>query len=311
MAKVVFLGTPEFAVPVLECLYDTHEVVAVITQPDQAAGRGRTRLIQPPVKVWAAAHQLPVIQPPSLRRDVALYAHLRALAPDVLVLAAYGQILRQNILTLAPGGCIGVHASLLPRWRGAAPIAAAILNGDEITGVTLMHTDTGMDTGAIIAQRSMPIAPDDATPSLTNKLAHCGAALLKDTLPDWLAGKIIPQPQDESQVTWAPPLTRMQGKLDFSLSSSMLERQVRALNPWPGTWTLLDGLLLKVLKASSTVETPLQGEPGTVIMYDGQVGVIAGEGMLLFDQVQPANKRAMTAIEFARGHRGFIGARLG
>ncbi|MHB9034733.1 MAG: methionyl-tRNA formyltransferase, partial [Anaerolineae bacterium] len=245
------------------------------------------------------------------RRDSALLDALRNLKPDVLVLAAYGQILRPNVLELAPGGCIGVHASLLPRWRGAAPVAAAIWHGDKETGITLMLTDAGMDTGPIIAQRSIPIAADDTTFTLTGKLAHLGADLLIETLPDWLAGKIVPQPQDNSLATQAPPLTHEQGRLDFSLAGAALERQVRALNPWPGAWTTFGGQQLKVLQTAVVDSAASTSPPGTVVALGSQVAVVSCEGLLILLTVQLAGKRALPAEEFMRGRRDFIGTRLG
>lgn len=311
MARVVFLGTPEYALPALERMHGLHEVVAVITQPDQPAGRGRRVMAMPPVKTWALSHGLPLYQPRSLRRDHELVGTLRALAPDVLVLAAYGQILREAMLNLAPYGCIGLHASLLPRWRGAAPVAAAILHGDTMTGVSLMLTDAGMDTGPIIAQRSIQIGRDDTTPLLTQKLAVLAADTLEDVLPDWLKGKITPRVQDEGQATYAPLLTREQGLLDWRLPAVNLERAVRALNPWPGTYTLLDGCELKVHSARAIPGEDVPDAPGTVVNLGGRIGVVTGKGVLVVDILQLEGRRSLPAPEFARGRRGFVGARLG
>jgi methionyl-tRNA formyltransferase len=311
MARVVFLGTPEFGVPVLEALIAAHEVVAVVTQPDRSGGRGRRELLAPPVKQVAERHGLDVLQPASLRRDKATVAALRALAPDVLVLAAYGQILRQDVLSLAPGGCVGVHASLLPRYRGAAPITAAILHGEAETGITLMLTDAGMDTGPMLARRALPILPDDTTASLTTRLAHLGAEMIVELLPEWLAGRITPTPQDETLATYAPQITKEDGRMDWTLPAVVLDRQVRAYTPWPGTATTLAGSDLKVLSAHLGTAKAPNVAPGTVLLAEGEIAVATGDGLLALDLVQLAGKKPATARDFARGRRDFIGAVLG
>jgi len=209
MARVIFMGTPEFAVPVLVALAETHQVVGVVTQPDRPAGRGR-RLTASPVKQVALEHGLPLFQPQSLRLPAAV-AQLAAWRPEVIIVAAFGQILRQDVLDLPPHGCLNVHGSLLPRWRGAAPVAAAILAGDEITGVTIMQMDVGLDTGPILAQREEPIRPDDTRATLGERLARLGAALLVETLPAYLAGDLLPRPQPEEGVTYARQLRKEDG----------------------------------------------------------------------------------------------------
>jgi methionyl-tRNA formyltransferase len=311
MARVVFLGTPSFGVPVLEALVRHHEVVAVVTQPDRPAGRGRRTLEAPEVKRAAQRHGLRVLQPVSLRRDRGVLRELRAAGADVFVLAAYGQILRQEVLEIPPHGCIGVHASLLPKWRGAAPIAAAILHGERETGMTLMRTDAGMDTGDIIAQEALTIAHEDTTATLTERLAHLGARLLIDTLPRWLAGEIDPRPQDDAQATYAPMISRDDARIDWGRSAREIERLIRAYTPWPGAHTTLDGETLKVVRAHPTSGGDSSALPGTVIEVDPGIGVQTGEGMLALDVVQLAGRRAMEAIAFARGRRGFIGSVLG
>ncbi|MGC8879455.1 MAG: methionyl-tRNA formyltransferase [Anaerolineae bacterium] len=311
--RVVFMGTPEFALPSLQVLLDTCQVVGVVTQRERPSGRGlQTR--PSPVHVMAMQHHLPVITPPSLRRDDVV-EQLRSWQADVIVVAAFGMLLPLAVLELPPHGCINVHASLLPRWRGAAPVAAAILAGDERTGVTLMQMDAGLDSGPIIRQAELPIAPDDTQGTLTHKLSQLGASLLGQTLPDWLAGRIVPRPQDEAQVTWAPPLKKEQGRICWEQPALFIERQVRAFHPWPGTFTEWRGVPLKILKvraipALPEVTDPLAHPPGTVVTTPEGVCVVTSAGLVQLSEVQLAGRRPMTAMEFARGARGFIGSRL-
>src|ERR1051326_976946 len=214
MTRVVFMGSPDFSLPTLKALAQNYEVIGVVTQPDRAAGRGR-ELKPPPVKVLAQEFSLPIIQPEKLRQPEAL-EQLRLWNPDLIVVAAFGQILRKDVLDLPRFGCINVHASLLPRWRGAAPINAAILAGDEETGVTIMRMDVGLDTGPILAKRSIRLQPDDTAGSGFQTLSTLGADLLIETLPRWIAGEIQPQAQDDSLATYAPMLKKEEGKLDFT-----------------------------------------------------------------------------------------------
>ena len=307
--RLVFMGTPEFAVLVLEALVGSYQIVAVVTQPDQATGRGR-RVEPSPIKKTALAHDLPLLQPPSLRRTEAA-AELRELAPDVIVVAAFGQILPPEVLAIPPHGCLNVHASLLPRYRGAAPIAAAILAGEEQTGITLMLMDEGMDTGPILAQAECKIEPQDTTGSLSVKLAHLGAELLIETLPRWLDGQIAPQPQDDSLATYCQMITKKDGLLDWSLPATALWLRVRAYHPWPGTYTYWRGKLLKILRARPVTIGPSSEEPGRVISVDDGVAVVTGTDALLLEEIQLAGKKALAAQEFIRGRRDFIGSVLG
>lgn len=311
MARVIFFGTPEFGIPVLEALLKAHQVLAVVTQPDRPAGRGRRRLEAPPVKGLAQAHGIEVLQPTCLRRDRDVVQRLRDLRPDVLVLAAYGQILPVAVLEVAPHGCIGVHASLLPLLRGAAPIARAILQGHERTGVTLMLTDAGMDTGPTIAQAEAAIGARETTATLTARLAHVGARLLIDTLPAWLAGEIAPRPQDDRLATEAPPISRQEAAIDWALPTVAIDRLVRAFDPWPGAFTTFQGQPLKVLSATPVSQPPPNTPAGTVVALPDGLGVVTGDGVLQLEQVQLAGKRAMAAAELARGRRDLVGARLG
>jgi methionyl-tRNA formyltransferase len=303
------MGTPEFAVPVLEALIGKYQIVGVVTQPDRAAGRGR-RVKFSPVKKMALAHDLPVRQPPSLRRPEAI-AELRELAPEVIVVAAFGQILPPEVLAIPPHGCLNVHASLLPRYRGAAPIAAAILAGEEQTGATLMLMDEGMDTGPILAQAKCKIEPQDTTGSLSIKLAHLGADLLIEVLPRWLHGRIVPQPQEDGLATYCQMITKKDGLLDWSLPATALWLRMRAYHPWPGTYTYWRGKPLKILRARPVTIGPSDEEPGRVISLDKRVGVVTGTDALLLEEMQLAGKKALAAQEFIRGQQDFIGSVLG
>lgn len=315
--RFVFMGTPQFAIPTLQKLIDGYSaqgVVGVFTQPDRPRGRGRQA--QPSyVKVLAQQYGIPVLEPASLH-DPETQAELQSLRPDVIVVAAFGQILPGTVLELPPYGCINVHASLLPRWRGAAPVAASILAGDPTTGATVIKMDIGLDTGPILSQRSLVIAPDDTRESLTIRLAQLGADLLRDTLPDWLAGSIEPRPQDEALVTYAPQLKKEQGRINWSEPAEDIARQVRAFNPWPGTFTRWQDKALRVLRSAPTApEPPGVGQvadllPGTVIAGPDGPAVVTGTGILRLYEVQLAGKRPMPADTFARGARDFVGARL-
>jgi len=306
VAKIVFMGTPEFAVPTLQALAQGHTVVGVVTQPDRPAGRGQ-RVVESPVKQFARQAGLPIIQPQRLREPEAL-AQLTAWAPEIIIVAAFGQILKPAVLDLPPHGCVNVHASLLPRHRGAAPIPAAILSGNVETGVTIMRMDVGLDTGPILAQRAEPIHPDDTSLTLSERLSHLGAHLLLEVLPDYLAGKLAAQPQDEAQATYAPQLKKEDGHLDFTQSAADLERRVRAFTPWPGAFAVWQNQPIKILRAAR-VES-VSGEPGEVLQTSQGPAVGCGSGGLLLVEVQPAGKKPMPAADFARGARGFVGARL-
>ena len=303
------MGTPPFAVPALNMLAEAHDVAGVVTQPDRPAGRGRG-VRQAAVKRAALELGLPTFQPASLRTDEAL-TQLAAWAPDVIVVAAFGQLLAQDVLDLPPFGCLNVHASLLPRWRGATPVAAAILAGDDVTGVTIMQLDAGLDTGPLLAQRQTAIRPDDTRAVLTQRLSYLGAQLLAETLPAYLAGKLQPRPQAESQATLADRLRKEDGELDWSESAAELDRKIRAFAPWPGTFTTWHGRRLKVLEAAPLADWQGSELPGTVVEAGSEVAVAAGEGALRLEKVQLAGKRAMEIGTFVRGQRDFVGSRLG
>ncbi len=297
--RIVFMGSPDFAVPVLETLARNYPLVGVVTQPDRPAGRGG-RPQPPAVKKSAIRLHVPYIQPEKLRHPESM-DQLHAWRPDLIVVAAFGQILRQEVLDMAPFGCVNVHGSLLPHWRGAAPIQASILAGDSETGITIMKMDAGVDTGPILSQRAIAISPEDTGGSLFEKLSMLGADLLVETLPRYLSGELIPTPQPEEGVTYAPRLARQDGRLDFTMSALELERRVRAFAPWPGTWLEWKGAPLKILHALvSEVASP---GPGLKLIIDGNPALGTGNGSLILDKVQPAGKKVMSGKAFLLGAR--------
>jgi methionyl-tRNA formyltransferase len=298
--KIVFMGTPEFSVPGLEMLiHSDHRVLAVVTQPDRPKGRG-LKLEPSPVKQVALEHNLEALQPEKIVAPEFL-ARLRGLAPDLIVVIAFGQILKKDILTLPPLGCLNVHASLLPRFRGAAPIAWAILNGESETGITTMQMEEGLDTGPILMQKSIAIAPDETGGTLHDRLAKLGAEILNETLSGLEKGSLTPKPQDASNATFAPLLKKEQGRIDWSKSAQELERQVRAFDPWPGSFFVWQDQTIKVWKAKVVSGT---GKPGEVLAADKEgITVACKAGALRITELQPPGKRRMSAAEFLRGHR--------
>ncbi len=301
--RTVFMGSPGFAVPVLRKLAGLYPVVGVVTQPDRPAGRGRV-LTPPPIKSLCVELQLPVIQPRKLSEPDA-FKQLEQWCPDIIVVAAFGQILRPVILDLPKFGCTNVHASLLPRWRGAAPIQAAILNGDEVTGVTIMRMDPGIDTGPVLRQASIPITLDDTAASLSEKLAELGAEMLIGTLPAYLAGELTPQPQVDTLATYAPMIDKEAGRLDFSKPAIELERMVRAYNPWPGAYTMWNQQVLKVHQAH-TIDTT-SAPPGVHSISQGWPAITTGNGMLVLDELQLAGRKAQNGKAFLNGVRNWAG----
>jgi methionyl-tRNA formyltransferase len=294
------MGSPDFAVPSLRALAENFRVIGVVTQPDRPAGRGR-KLKAPPVKVLAQELGVPIIQPQKLHKDSEAMSQLRVWSPDVIVVAAFGQILKPEVLELPPYGCINVHGSLLPRWRGAAPLNAAILHGDAETGITIMKMDAGLDTGPIISKRAIPIREDDTAGALFEKMADLGADLLVETLPPYLCGELIPQPQDDTLATYAPMLQKSDGQLDFEQPAVELARKVRAFNPWPGTYFQWSGTPLKI-HAAYPVNLPSPGV-GVRTVYNQLPAVGTAEGLLVLDQVQPGGKKSMAGDVFLRGAR--------
>jgi methionyl-tRNA formyltransferase len=297
--NVVFMGSPEFAIPILKALAGHYHLVGIVTKSDKPAGRGQV-LTPPPVKKLAVELKLPYIQPKRLREPEAM-EQLKIWQPDLIVVAAFGQILKPEVLDLPPLGCINVHASLLPRWRGVAPIQAAILNGDNTTGVTIMRIDPGVDTGPFLSQRSIPIQPNDTAGTLSERLSILGAKLLTTALPGYINGESVLQPQDENLATQAPMLKKEDGKLDFGLSAEVLERKVRAFNPWPGSFTFLEDQLFKIHRAHIY---QLDGaEPGKRYIVEGWPALGTARGLLVLDVVQPASKKPMAGDLFLRGAR--------
>ncbi|GMU59618.1 MAG: methionyl-tRNA formyltransferase [Myxococcaceae bacterium] len=307
MPRIVFMGTPDFAVKSLEACLKLGEVVAVVTQPDKPRGRGQ-ELSFSPVKQLAVAKGLTVLQPQKIR-GVGFADELRALSVDVAVVTAYGKLLPGDVLDVPRHGCVNVHASLLPRFRGAAPIQWAIASGDEKTGVCLMKMDEGMDTGPVIDRAELPILPTDTSATLHDKLAALGGEVLLRALPRYLAGELRPVAQASEGVVLAPMIQKEDGQLDFARPAVELERRLRAFTPWPGAFTRLQGALLKIHQAKVREG---KGEAGTVLAV-GPSGleVACGQGSLLLEALQPEGKRVMSARDFLAGRSVAVGAKLG
>lgn len=309
--RVVFLGTPDFAVPPLEYLvFHQYEVVAVYTPPDKVVGRGHLP-VSSPVKKIALNQGFTVVQPLSFKKPEVV-ASLASFRPQIMVVAAFGQILPQSVLELPRYGCLNLHPSLLPKYRGASPVAAAILAGEQFTGVSIMLLDRGLDTGPVLARAPISISAWDTTASLTAKLSRVAAQLLLEVLPNWIRGELTPQPQDESQMSYSHVLTKKDGEIDWQFPALAIWRQVRAFHPWPGCYTRWQGKQLKIIEA-----VPLSGERTTEV---GQVvalsregvafGINTGDGVLGILRVQLEGKKVLSAAEFLRGQRQFIGAIL-
>lgn len=309
--RTVFMGSPESAIPSLEYLVlNGYEVIAVYTQPDRPAGRGRA-LVSPPVKDAAAKMGLPVLQPESIRSDEAV-ARLAAFKPEVIVVCAFGQVLPQSVLDIPPCQCVNVHFSLLPRHRGASPVVAAILAGDEFTGVSIQLMRKKLDTGPVLAVAAIPISSQDNTGTLTDKLSLVGAHLLLEALSGWRRGEITPRPQNEDEATYFPQIRKEDGEIDWSLPAEDIWRRVRAFYPWPGCYTTWRRKKLKIIEAA-VLPGEGTGEAGRVIALPGREvwpGIGTGEGVLGVLEVQMEGKRVINAAEFLRGQRDFIGAVL-
>ena len=299
--RIVFMGSPDFSLPTLQALHQHHEVVGVVTQPDRPAGRGRS-LHPSDVKLLAGELGLPLIQPQTLKAPEAL-KQLQNWAPDVVVVAAFGQILRENVLQLPPFGCINVHASLLPRWRGAAPVQAAVLH-DELTGVTIMKMDKGLDTGPILSQRSIAIPETMTAGQLFDQLAQMGAELLVETLPKYIRGEIKPKTQDDERATYAPQLKKSDGELDFDQPAEFLARLVRAYNPWPGAFQFCNNTRLKIYKAHA--ESIQNNMPGKRMIVDDKPAWGTIEGALVLDEVQVAGKSRVRGKAFLHGAKDWV-----
>lgn len=310
MARIVYMGTPDFAAVILDALVAAGApVVAVVTQPDRPAGR-HNQLRPPAVKVRAEAHGLPVHQPKRVREG-RLAGLVAGYAPDLVIVAAYGRILPPDALAVAPLGCVNVHGSLLPRWRGAAPIQRALLAGDATTGVCLMRMEEGLDTGPVYACRATPIRPDDTAETLHDRLAELGAALLVEELPALLEGRLVPNPQDERRSTLAPPLLKEEGALRFGATVREVCDQVRGVHPWPGAYTYCEGRRLKVFPPVVPAEGP-RGVAGEVVAVAPDALVVAcKDGAVRLVDVQEENRKRMPVRAFLSGHPVRPGTRLG
>lgn len=310
------MGTPEFSVPTLQILLElNYTVQAVVSQPDRPKGRGR-KIVPPPVKVIAEQHGLPVLQPKNVRTPE-FQQTLREFAPEAIVVVAYGQILPESILKIPGLGCINIHASLLPKYRGAAPIQWAIIRGEAETGVTTMLMDKGMDTGNMLLQQSVPIAPDETAGTLHDKLSRIGATLLLQTLQGLEKGIIIPIVQDHEAATYAPLFTKEDGRIDWHQAASQINNKVRGLFPWPGAYTRFRGKLVKILKSRveqypHRKQAPNDSAPGTVVALDNAVGplIATGDGGLRILEIQPENKRPMPCSDFCRGYHLAVGEKI-
>lgn len=309
--KIVYMGTPDFAVPGLKALAEAgYEVAGVVTQPDKPKGRGKT-LLPTPVKEEAMKHGFPVYQPEKIRKNQEFMDILRGIAPDIIVVAAFGQIIPSEILELPRFGCINIHASLLPKYRGAAPIQQAVIDGEKESGVTIMKMGTGLDTGDMISRIVIPLEEQETGGSLFDKLAQAGARLLIDTLPSIFEGTAVyeKQPQ-ESPTPYAAMITKKMGCMDFSKSAEELERLVRGMNPWPSAYTSLNGKTLKVW-AGRVRDENTEAEPGTVIRTDKEgIHVACGQGVLILTEVQLEGKKRMEADAFLRGYTVETGTKL-
>jgi methionyl-tRNA formyltransferase len=296
--RIVFLGTGEIGLPTLDALLNTeHGLVGVITQPDKPVGREQ-RIEPTPIKKAVAKTTIPIVQPARIK-DQSSIAEIRAFKPDVIVVVAYGQILPRDVLKIPGIACLNLHASLLPRWRGAAPIQAAIAAADCETGITVMYMDEGLDTGDILLQRKIEIRPEETGGSLHDRLAQIAPEALVESLRLLAAGCAPRIPQDDACATYAPKLKREHGQIDWSESAQAIERKIRAFNPWPGVFMKLNDQNLKIFSAS-VVE--LNGRPGEILRSEKDLVVAAGRGAVSLGQVQLEGKRRMSALEFLRGH---------
>ncbi len=307
--RTIFFGSPDFAVPCLEALHDISDIAAVISQPDRPAGRGLA-MRPPAVKKRALELGLEVWQPKKVR-TAAFAEKLRALEADVAVVVAYGRILPRGVLDAPRTGCVNVHASLLPRWRGAAPIQWSIVHGDEETGVTLMQVDEGMDSGAVLSTLATPIRPDDDAATLSARLSKMGADLLREQLARYVAGDLTPQPQQEGEVTMAPLLKKEHGSIDWNQSAQAVHNQIRGMNPWPGAHTVLGERRIKVHRSVASTLDPEGAAPGQVIALDPEgILVACAEGTLEIQELQESGRKRVDARAFASGRGVAVGDRF-
>lgn len=308
--RIVFMGTPDFAVPSLEALLKTDDsVVGIVTQPDRPKGRGNV-LTASPIKQIALRESIPLLQPTKMK-DPEFLATLTSWKPDLITVAAFGRILPPVILSLPPKGCINVHGSILPKYRGAGPIQWAIINGETETGITTMLMDEGMDTGAILLQASIPIEPEDTAGNLSPRLAELGGRLLVETIAQLKAGTLVPRPQDHAQATMAPLLKKEDGAIDWSLSAISIANRIRGLTPWPGAYAYLGADRWVVAKAEATPEHT-SNPPGRIIaVTKDTILVSTGLGTICLKEIQPANSRRMTIAQYLAGHSVEVGQQFG
>jgi methionyl-tRNA formyltransferase len=309
-ARIIFAGTPEFAVPSLRGLTESgHELVGVLTQPDRPAGRGR-KLRPSPVKAFATGHGLPVFQPERLGSPD-IQDRLRALQPDLMVVVAYGLLLPESVLNIPRAGCINVHASVLPRWRGASPIQAAILAGDTSTGVSIMRMEKGLDTGPVFSKIETPVRENECAGELHDRLADSGAALLMTSLDGILDGSSAPRPQESAGATYAGRINKADARIDWSDRAIEIDRQIRAYNPWPVAETVLEGVRIRCWRAVPEATVESGGQPGTVIGAGGEtIDVQTADGLIRLIELQRSGGQRMPAADFARGHE-LLGKVLG
>jgi len=309
--RLVFMGTPDFAVASLEGLLKSNDsVVGVVTQPDRPKGRGQI-LTPSPVKLLAERQQIPLLQPLKMK-DPEFLQSLAGWKPDLIAVAAFGRILTPTILSIPPRGCINVHGSLLPKYRGAGPIQWAIINGESETGITTMLMDEGMDTGAMLLQEAIPITPDDTVDTLLPRLAELGGRLLVETIAQLKAGTLAPRPQDASQATFAPLLKKEDGVIDWTLPATALANRVRGLSPWPGAYTTVSGSDRWAIWRARALPGPATKPPGTIIaVTTDAIHVATGEGILAVIELQPTNSRRMAVSQYLAGHPTAVGLRLG
>ena len=297
--RIVFMGTPDFAVPSLKKIIEKgYKVEAVFTQPDKPKGRGH-KMQMSPVKEVALEHNIPVYQPQTLRNNEEMLGVLKDIAPDMIVVAAYGKILPESVLNLPKYGSINVHGSLLPKYRGAAPIQWAVLNGDKVTGVTIMYMGLGIDTGDMISKREMIIGENETAGELFDRMSEVGAELLVDTIPDIVNGTVKREKQDESLAVHAPMINKEMGVMNFENSAEHIFNQVRGLNPWPSAYTSLSGKKMKVFTCRVINK---QGKPGLAFVNDGKLSVYCGENALELLEIQPENGKRMLSSSYLLGH---------
>ncbi len=307
--RIAFAGTPLIAVPCLSALIDDSrfEVVTVVTQPDMPAGR-KLELTAPPIKTFAIGHEIPVLQPQKISLII---DQLRELQLDAIVVVAYAQIIPESILALPKFGCVNVHGSLLPKYRGAAVLQAPILNNDDESGVTIMVMDKNLDTGPLLAQTSFALKPDETAGTLGEKMAKAGASLLPNTLVKYFEGTIAPQAQDDSLANYVGRLDKNDGLIDWTKAAKEIECFVRAMTPWPSAWTWISGKKIKILEVDPTIVGLTMHKPGKTFIYNSTLAIQCGEGSLIIRRVQLEGKTAMSSEEFMRGYKDLIGTILG